>query len=317
MSTVSWKGVYPAVLTPFKKDDSIDFDMFQKNTIAQLDAGVDGIVLGGSLGESSTLLNNEKNDLLLYTKTLVQEKVPVIMNIAEQSTKAAIQAANEAETNGADGLMLLPPMRYNADDKETVEFFKAVASNTSLPIMIYNNPADYKIMVTLDMFNELTEIPNIEAVKESTRDVTNVTRMFNRFGNRFNILTGVDPLAMESLCMGADGWVAGLVDAFPSETVAIYRLVKAGHYKEALKIYRWFMPVLELDTHSKLVQYIKLAATLTGISTEEVRAPRVKLEGKERADVLAIVNEAIENRPELPDYMNLPLSQDVELAQTL
>jgi len=317
MSTVSWKGIYPAVLTPFKKDDSIDFDMFQKNTIAQLDAGVDGIVLGGSLGEASTLLNNEKNDLLLYTKALVQEKVPVIMNIAEQSTKAAIQAANEAETNGADGLMLLPPMRYKADDKETVEFFKAVASNTSLPIMIYNNPADYKIMVTLDMFNELTEIPNIEAVKESTRDVTNVTRMFNRFGNRFKILTGVDPLAMESLCMGADGWVAGLVDAFPSETVAIYRLVKAGHYKEALKIYRWFMPVLELDTHSKLVQYIKLAATLTGISTEEVRAPRVKLEGKERKDVLAIINEAIENRPELPDYMNLPLSQDVELAQTL
>ena len=317
MSTVSWKGVYPAVLTPFKKDDSIDFDMFQKNTIAQLDAGVDGIVLGGSLGEASTLLNNEKNDLLLYTKALVQEKVPVIMNIAEQSTKAAIQAANEAETNGADGLMLLPPMRYKADDKETVEFFKAVASNTSLPIMIYNNPADYKIMVTLDMFNELTEIPNIEAVKESTRDVTNVTRMFNRFGNRFKILTGVDPLAMESLCMGADGWVAGLVDAFPSETVAIYRLVKAGHYKEALKIYRWFMPVLELDTHSKLVQYIKLAATLTGISTEEVRAPRVKLEGKEREAVLAIINEAIENKPELPDYMNLPLSQDVELAQTL
>lgn len=317
MSTVSWKGVYPAVLTPFKKDDSIDFDMFKKNTIAQIEAGVDGIVLGGSLGEASTLLNNEKNDLLLYTKTLVQEKVPVIMNIAEQSTKAAIQAANEAEKNGADGLMLLPPMRYKADDNETVKFFKAVASRTSLPIMIYNNPADYKIMVTLDMFKELTEIPNIEAVKESTRDVTNVTRMFNRFGNRFKILTGVDPLAMESLCMGADGWVAGLVDAFPRETVAIYRLVKAGHYKEALKIYRWFMPVLELDTHPKLVQNIKLAASLTGISTEEVRAPRAKLEGKERQDVLAIINEAIENRPELPDYMNLPLSQDVELAQTL
>lgn len=314
MSIVNWKGVYPAVLTQFKKDDSIDFDMFKKNTIAQLAAGVDGIVLGGSLGEASTLLSNEKTDLLLYTKELLQEKVPVIMNIAEQSTKAAIQAANEAEANGADGLMLLPPMRYKADDKETVEFFKAVAANTSLSIMIYNNPIDYKIIVTLDMFNELTEFANIEAVKESTRDVTNVTRMFNRFGNRFKIMTGVDPLAMESLCVGADGWVAGLVCAFPKETVAIYRLIKAGHYHEALKIYRWFMPVLELDIHPKLVQYIKLAATLTGISTEGVRAPRLKLEGEERKYILAIVNEAIENRPELPDYMNLQSLEKVELA---
>ena len=219
------------------------------------------------------------------------------MNIAEQSTREAIQASKEAEDNGADGLMLLPPMRYGADDKETLKYFKSIAQETSLPIMIYNNPTDYKIMVTLDMFEELAKISNIEAVKESTRDVTNITRMFNRFGTRFKISCGVDPLAMESLCMGADGWVAGLVDAFPRETVAIYRLVKAGMYQEALKIYRWFLPVLELDIHPKLVQYIKLAATITGISTEEVRAPRLKLEGKERETVIAIVNEALETRP--------------------
>jgi 1-pyrroline-4-hydroxy-2-carboxylate deaminase len=311
MSIVLWKGVYPAVLTPFKKDDSIDYDVFKLNMEDQLSAGIDGIILSGSLGETSTLCNSEKKDLLIYTKELVQDKIPVVMNIAEQSTKAAIQAAREAENGGADGLMLLPPMRYKADDRETVEFFKAIAESTPLPIMIYNNPIDYKILVTLDMFETLAELPNIQAVKESTRDISNVTRMINRFGNRFSIMCGVDPLAMESLCMGADGWVAGLVDAFPRETVAIYRLIKAGYYQEALKIYRWFLPVLELDIHPKLVQYIKLAATLTGISTEEVRAPRLTIEGEERKAVLATIQKAIISRPELPDYLNLQPIENV------
>jgi 1-pyrroline-4-hydroxy-2-carboxylate deaminase len=213
--------------------------------------------------------------------------------------------AIDAERNGADGLMLLPPMRYKADDRETVEFFKTVAHNTSLPIMIYNNPVDYKIMVTLDMFAQLAEIPNIQAIKESTRDITNITRTVNRFGKRFKILGGVDTLSFESLCAGADGLVAGLVDAFPRETVAIYRLVKAGYHQEALKIYRWFLPVLELDIHPKLVQYIKLAATQTGIGSEYVRAPRLTIIGTERQEVLATINQAIETRPELPDYLNL------------
>lgn len=305
MSKATWKGVYPAVLTPFNEDDSIDFETFKLNINAQLEAGVDGIILGGSLGEASTLTNKEKDALLVYTKELVQGKVPVVMNIAEQATKAAVQAARDAEANGADGLMLLPPMRYKADDAETVQFFKEVAASTSLPIMLYNNPVDYKIMITLDMFEELASIPNIQAVKESTRDISNVTRMINRFGDRFKIMCGVDPLAMESLVMGADGWVAGLVDAFPRETVAIYRLVKAGQYAEALKIYRWFLPVLELDIHPKLVQYIKLAGKLTGISTEYVRRPRLELKGAERSSVLAVVEEALLNRPELPDYLNL------------
>lgn len=314
MSTIPWKGVYPAVVTPFTNDDSIDFSMFATNINAQMEAGIDGIILGGSLGEASTLSNAEKNELLIFTKELVQDRLPVIMNVAEQSTRDAIQAANQAEKNGADGLMLLPPMRYKADDRETVEYFKAVAESTALPIMIYNNPVDYKIMVTLDMFEDLSAVSNIKAVKESTRDVSNVTRMINRFGDRFKILCGVDPLAMESLCMGADGWVAGLVDAFPKETVAIYRLVKAGYYQEALKIYRWFLPVLELDIHPKLVQYIKLAAQLTGIGSENVRAPRLKLEGKEREYVISVVKEALENRPELPDYLTLHPAENVQLA---
>lgn len=305
MATLTWKGVYPALLTPFKQDDSVDFEMYKTNLTAQVDAGVDGIILGGSLGEASSLSNDEKKELLAYSKQLLPQSMPVIINIAEQTTKAAVQLAKESEKNGADGLMLLPPMRYYADSDEALAYFKEVANATALPIMIYNNPVDYKIMVTLDMFETLAGYDNIKAVKESTRDVTNVTRMINRFGDRFKILCGVDPLAMESLVMGADGWVAGLVDAFPRETVAIYRLVKAGRYEEALKIYRWFLPVLELDIHPKLVQYIKLAAEQTGIGTRHVRAPRQVPQGKELAHVMEVLSKALAVRPELPDYLNI------------
>lgn len=301
MTIVKWEGVYPAMLTPFTKDDSIDFEMFKLNINAQLDAGIDGMVVGGSLGEASTLLAEEKWELLCYCKTAMNRPVPVIVNIAEQSTKAAIQIAKDAVTNGADGLMVLPPMRYKADDRETLEYFKAIAAVTDLTIMIYNNPYDYKIEVTLAMFEELTKIPTIVAVKESTRDVSNVTRMKNHFGDRFKILCGVDTLALEELALGADGWIGGLVDAFPAETVAIYKLMKLGRYKEALDIYRWFLPLLELDIHSKLVQYIKLAATQTGLSTPYVRAPRLMLEGKEKESVLSIINKGIATRPTLPD----------------
>lgn len=305
MANLTWKGVYPALLTPFKQDDAVDFEIYQKNLRAQLDAGVDGIILGGSLGEASSLSNEEKRDLLLYSKQHIPKDFPVIINIAEQTTKAAIQLAQDAERNGADGLMLLPPMRYYADSKETLEYFKAVATSTALPVMIYNNPVDYKIHVTLDMFEAMLPYKNIQAVKESTRDISNVTRMINRFGDRFHILCGVDTLAMESLCMGADGWVAGLVDAFPKETVAVYRLVKSGMIDEALKIYRWFLPLLELDIHPKLVQYIKLAATHTGIGSTHVRAPRLPLEGEELKRVTTIIETALANRPSLPDYLNL------------
>jgi dihydrodipicolinate synthase/N-acetylneuraminate lyase len=311
MAKITWKGVYPALLTPFKQDDSIDIDVFKLNLDAQVDAGVEGIILGGSLGEASSLSNEEKRDMLLYSKETLPNSLPVIINIAEQTTKSAVKLALESEKSGADGLMILPPMRYLADNYETLEFFKSVAEATSLPIMIYNNPVDYKIMVTLDMFEELAKYPNIQAVKESTRDVTNVTRMINRFDDRFKILTGVDPLAMESLCMGADGWVAGLVDAFPRETVAIFYLIKAGRFEEALKIYRWFLPLLELDIHPKLVQYIKLAAEYTGIGTSYVRAPRLMLRGEELGTVRATIEKALAIRPELPDYLNLKHSKDV------
>jgi len=300
MAIVPWKGVYPALLTPFTETDRLDIPLFLKNLEAQVDAGVDGIVLGGSLGEASSLAGEEKSELLRHSKDYLHGRIPIIVNIAEQTTRGAIGAAEEAAAKGADGLMLLPPMRYAADDRETLEYFKAVARATDLPIMIYNNPVDYKTLVTLDMFEALTSVPTIQAVKESTRDVSNVTRMINRFGDRFKILCGVDPLALESLCLGADGWVAGLVDAFPRETVAIYRLVKAGRLAEALVLYRWFLPVLELDIHPKLVQYIKLAASRTGIGSETVRAPRLVPADKEKKRILAIIDAALATRPDLP-----------------
>jgi len=305
MNTFNWEGVFPAMLTPFTADDKIDFAMFETNIKAQLEAGVEGLILGGSLGEASTLDYEEKIQLLIYAVEVLGGKIPVIMNIAEQSTKVAVQLAQDAEKNGADGLMILPPMRYKADDRETVKYFTTIAENTALPIMIYNNPVDYKIEVTLAMFAELAKYDNIVAVKESTRDVTNITRMRNMFGDRFKLFCGVDTLVMEELMLGADGIVGGLVDAFPKETVAIYKLVQANMYKEALEIYRWFLPVLELDIHAKLVQYIKLAATQTGISTEYVRAPRLILEGAEREAVLATINKAIQTRPTLPEYLKL------------
>lgn len=302
---VNWEGVYPAVTTKFTADDHLDHEMFAKNIEAQLNAGVDGIILGGTLGEASSLMEDEKDELVRYTAELAKGKVPVVMNIAEQTTKGAIQAAQKAKANGANGLMMLPPMRYKADDLETVTYFKAVANSTDLPIMIYNNPVDYKIEVTLDMFESLMECENIQAVKESTRDISNTTRMRNRFGDRFKILSGVDTLALESLVMGADGWVAGLVCAFPAETVAIYRLHKAGRIEEAREIYRWFLPLLELDINAKLVQNIKLAEVATGIGTENVRAPRLPLYGTEREKVLKIIEVGLKNRPVLPDYLKI------------
>lgn len=303
--SVKWEGVMPAVTTKFTSDDTLDLDMFGVNIKAQLEAGVHGIVLGGTLGEASTLLDHEKSELTRFTVDLVKGSVPVMMNIAEQSTKGAIAAAKKAEEDGAQGLMMLPPMRYKANDYETVEYFKAVANSTSLPIMIYNNPVDYKIEVTLKMFEELVKCENIQAVKESTRDISNVTRIKSHFGDRLKIMTGVDTLALESLLMGADGWIAGLVCAFPRETVAIYELAKAGRVQEAVEIYRWFLPLLELDINPQLVQNIKLAEVATGIGTENVRAPRLPLVGEERKRVLAVIAKGMRTRPTLPAYKNL------------
>jgi dihydrodipicolinate synthase/N-acetylneuraminate lyase len=282
MSSFEWKGVFPALLTPFDDKDQVDLAMYEKNLTAQVDAGVSGIIIGGSLGEASTITVEEKEQLIKFSVAHLGGNIPVIMNIAEGSTREAKRQASLARSWGASGLMLLPPMRYKSDDRETVTFFMDVAKSTELPIMIYNNPVDYKIEVTLDMFAELSTLPHINAIKESTRDVSNVTRLKNRFGDRF-----------------ADGLVAGLVDAFPKETVVLYNLVKSGKMEEAIQLYRWFMPLLELDIHPKLVQYIKLAAAQTRIGSEHVRAPRLPLVGEERQRILHVIQTALANRPQL------------------
>lgn len=302
---INWNGVFPALTTKFTPTDSLDLAMFGTNLDAQLDAGVAGVIIGGSLGEASTLTLAEKEALIKYSVERVSGRIPVLLNIAEGSTREAVKQAGLAQQWGARGLMVLPPMRYKSDHRETVTYFKTIASSTDLAVMIYNNPVDYKIDVTLDMFEELTELSNIESVKESTRDVSNVTRMINRFGDRLKVLCGVDTIAMEEMLMGACGWVGGLVGAFPAETVAVYKLVKAGRLDEALEIYRWFLPLLELDIHPKLVQYIKLAEMEAGIGTEHVRAPRLPLVGAERERVLEIIREGLANRPVLPEYASL------------
>ncbi len=303
-TTIDWQGVFPAVTTKFDTENGLDLKMFQFNIEEQIKAGVDGIILGGTLGEASGLKTSEKEQLVAAVRE-VNSNIPIIMNIAEQTTEGAIKSAMQAEKWGANGLMVLPPMRYNADQNEVFHYFKTISENSDLPMIIYNNPVDYKILVTLDTFDRLQEYSTIQGVKESTRDVSNVTRMINRFGDRYSILCGVDTLAMESLLMGANGWIAGLVCAFPRETVAIYRLIKAGEIQKALEIYRWFLPLLELDINSKLVQNIKLAESLTGLGTEIVRAPRLPLHGQERREVLNIINQALDTRPSIPEYLEL------------
>lgn len=296
---MNWKGVFPAVTTKFHADGSLDMDLFFKNIDFQLESGVHGIILGGTLGESSVLSQDEKITLTRETVQYLNGRVPVILNIAEGATQDALFWADKADELGASGLMILPPMRYAADAREVVTYFKTIANSTGLPIMIYNNPVDYKTLVTIDMFAELAECENIQAIKESTRDISNVTRMRNRFGDRFKLLCGVDTLAMEELVMGADGWVAGLVCAFPKETVTIFNLINEGKNEEAREIYRWFLPLLELDIHPKLVQYIKLAEQHCGIGSEHVRAPRLTLIGEERTRVEKIIKDGISNRPKL------------------
>lgn len=304
---IKWKGVFPAITTKFTSDDKLDLNAFHANIKVQLKAGIDGIIIGGSLGEASTLSDREKEVLVQSTVELVSDKIPVVLTIAEQSTKKAVELAQAAQESGIKGLMVLPPMRYYADSRETLAFFKEVAAATDLSIMVYNNPIDYKILVTPDMFEELASCKNIQAVKDSSRDLTLITKMINRFGDRFKVLAGVDPLALESLVLGAHGWVAGLVCAFPYETVAIYRLVKEGRIAEALEIYRWFFPLLELDIHPKLVQYIKLAEVATGLGTEYVRAPRLMLSGEERKQIWKIIEDSLAVRPDLPTWQKMTL----------
>jgi 4-hydroxy-tetrahydrodipicolinate synthase len=290
----------PAVTTKFHEDFSIDRAATQKNIEAQIAAGVDGIIVCGSLGEASTLSLDEKLVVLDAAVEAARDRVPVLLTIAENSTLDGARQAEHGARHGAAGYMVLPGLRYLSDRRETLHHFRTIAKASPLPLMIYNNPIAYGVDMTPEMFAEIADEPKIVAIKESCGDVRRVTDLINAVGERFSILCGVDNLAMEAMLMGAHGWVAGLVCAFPNETVAIYRLIQAGRLDEARTIYRWFAPLLALDVSTKLVQNIKLAESIVGLGTEPVRPPRLPLAGEERKTVEALIRKAIETRPDLP-----------------
>ena len=293
-----WQGVIPAVTTKFKEDGSLDFAEMERCFGLQMDAGVDGLIACGSLGEGPMLSHDERLDVLRTTKRITGNK-PALLTIAEAGTREACALAARAAQAGADGLMVVPSTIYHTNAKETVANLRAIAAAGDLPVMIYSNRIAYRVDVTTDILEELADDERFVAIKESSDDIRRTTEIINRLGGRYDILTGVDNLAFEALTVGAVGWVAGLVVAFPKETVAIYRLVKEGKYAEALEIYRWFRPLLDLDVSTYLVQNIKFAEALAIGSNERVRAPRMPLEGEQRRFAERIVRTALETRPKL------------------
>ncbi|HTR57213.1 MAG TPA: dihydrodipicolinate synthase family protein [Casimicrobiaceae bacterium] len=300
MSEHSWRGVYPALTTKFKPDYRLDIAAMEKHFAWQIESGVDGLIVCGSLGENSVLSGEEKLEVLRVAARVSGGRVPVLMTIAEGSTAEGITLGERSAREGADGLMVLPGMRYVSDRRETIAHYRAIAKASPRPIMVYNNPIAYGVDVTPEMFEELADEPALVAIKESSDNVRRVTDIIARTGGRYAIFCGVDDLAMEAMLMGACGWVAGLVDAFPRETVAIYRLISDGRVEEARAIYRWFSPLLHLDVSRKLVQNVKLVEAIVGVGTEIVRPPRLPLAGEERAQVIALVEQALRTRPVLP-----------------
>ncbi|MGE0120094.1 MAG: dihydrodipicolinate synthase family protein [Dongiaceae bacterium] len=294
-----WTGIFPAVTTQFKPDQSIDFAATAAHIERLLRGGVHGFIMLGTVGENCSLQAEEKRQLLKLAVDTVKRRVPVLAGTAEYTTAAACKYAADAKAIGIDGLMVLPPMVYKSDPRETVAHFRAVARASDLPIMVYNNPPAYGVDITPEMFAELASEPTIVAIKESSDDPRRLTDIVNATGGRYTLLCGVDDLILESLMLGCVGWVSGLTNAFPEESVRLYDLAVAGRYKEALPLYRWFMPLLHLDIGHKLVQQIKLAQHLAGLGSELVRAPRLPLEGAERERVRAVVQRALDQRPKL------------------
>lgn len=295
-----WKGVFPAVTTKFHADETLDFKEMERCFALQIDAGVDGLIVAGSLGEGPMLSVEERTEVFKVARS-VAGKLPVLMTVNEAGTREAEVAARAAAKAGADGLMVVPSMVYHTNPAETVATLNDVANAGGLPIMIYSNKVAYRVDVTCDIMEELAANPLFVAVKESSDDIRRSTDIINRFDNRFALFTGVDNLAYEALAVGAVGWVAGLVVAFPKETVSIYRLMRAGRHAEALEIYRWFRPLLDLDVSSYLVQNIKLAEAIAIGTTEHVRRPRKPLTGETRARAEKIIRDAIAAREEWAD----------------
>lgn len=292
-----WQGVFPAVTTQLKKDQSLDLEATAKHLDALIQSGVTGLVMCGSLGENQSLAPAEKRRVIESAVKTSNGRVPVLSGVAESSTAAALEFARDCEKLGANGLMLMPPMVYKGDPEETLVHFQTVGRSCELPIMIYNNPISYGNDITPDMFARLAETESFVALKESSGNTRRITDIHNTVGDRFAIFTGVDDLVLESAVLGIDGWVAGTGIAFPKENQHLWELTRAGKWEEARCLYRWFTPLLHLDTHFKFVQYIKLAVQECGLGSEWVRAPRLPLKGEERRRILEIIHTGIENRP--------------------
>jgi len=297
----NWKGVFPAVTTQFLQDQSLDLEATARHIEVLIASGVSGLVMLGSLGENTALEPEEKRRVVEMAIQASRGRVPVLSGVAECSTAAACRYARDMEALGADGLMVLPAMVYKSDPRETLAHYRSVARATGLPILCYNNPVSYDVDITPAMFADLAAERNLIAIKESSGDVRRITDLINTVGDRYVIFAGVDDLILESVLLGAQGWIAGIGLAFPKENQYFWDLATAGRWEEAREIYRWYTPLLHLDVSVKLVQNIKLAMQECGLGSEWVRAPRLPLEGEERARVLGILRRGIETRPTLPE----------------
>jgi 1-pyrroline-4-hydroxy-2-carboxylate deaminase len=296
----NWKGVFPAITTQFHKDESLNLEGTSRHLEAMIRAGIQGVVFLGTVGENTALEYQEKLTLLREMKQVVRGRIPILTGVAEYTTALGCRFARDAEKIGLDGLMVLPAMVYKSDERETLTHFRTVARATGMPVMIYNNPVSYGVDVSPEAFARLADEPTVVAIKESSEDVRRITDLRNIVGNRYLLFGGVDDLALESIVLGADGWIAGLANAFPEENQRVWDLATSGQWEAARELYRWYTPLLHLDTKVKLVQYIKLAMQETGLGSEMVRAPRMPIEGAERKEILTIIRHAIATRPALP-----------------
>ena len=293
----TWQGVFPATVTHFHPDQSLDLPATLRHIDHMLQAGIHGLVMLGSVGENCTLEYDEKLEVLRQTVAHVAGRVPVLSGVAECSTRLACRFAADAARLGVDGLMVLPVMVYKSDPQETVFHFRQVAAASDLPIMIYNNPPAYGVDITPETFAEMADEPKFVAIKESSNDPRRITDIINLCGQRYTLFCGVDDLVLESLLLGAVGWISGLVNAFPAENRLLWDLAAEGKWIQARDVYRWYTPLLHLDTHLKLVQYIKLAVSECGYGSELTRSPRQPLVGAERERVLRIIRDSIATRP--------------------
>ena len=297
--TTNWKGVFPAATTQFHKDQTLDLEGTARQIETLIDSGVSGLVMLGSLGENVTLSFEEKRLVVKIAMEVSKGRIPVLSGVAETSTASAVAYVREMEAIGADGVMVLPAMIYKADPREAMTHFRTVARSTGLPIILYNNPLAYYVDIKPEQFAELSSEANIVAIKESSGDVRRITDLINTVGDRYILFAGVDDLVLESVLLGATGWIAGIGLAFPKENQALWELATSGQWEKARALYRWFSPLAHLDIPLKFVQYIKLAMQETGLGTEWVRAPRLPVEGAERETVLKIVRDGIETRPRI------------------